>query len=146
MILSNETSEVPKTSEVWQVCRQKRKSLAIKVTPDGVQVLIPQELVTESPQVQDFIRRGLGEFALPASVPTTERLDKSALLALVEEWSERLGVQVKRVQLRAIRSKWGSVSMAGNLTLARDLVKLPRKLVEYVICHELLHLRMPSLR
>jgi predicted metal-dependent hydrolase len=143
MDFHGETSEVLKNSEV-RIRKEKRKSLAIKVTPDGVQVLIPQELAAESPQVQDFIRRGLGELVLPALVPATERLDKSALLALVEEWTERLGVQVKRVQLRAMRSKWGSVSTAGNLTLARDLVKLPRRLVEYVICHELLHLRVPT--
>ena len=51
---------------------------------------------------------------------------------------------VKRVQLRHMRRKWGSISTAGTLTLADDLLKLPVPLVEYVICHELLHLRAPQ--
>lgn len=109
-----------------------------------MRVLIPQDLSVGSPQVQDFIRRGLGELASPAPVLAAERLDRDGLLALVEEWAERLGVQVKRVQLRRMRNKWGSISTAGNLTLALDLLKLPRKVVEYVVCHELLHLRVPT--
>jgi len=43
-----------------------------------------------------------------------------------------------------MRNKWGSVSTAGNLTLAGDLLNLPRRLAEYVVCHELLHLRVPG--
>ena len=34
---------------------QARKSLAMRVTPAGVQVLIPQDLAADSPEVQDFI-------------------------------------------------------------------------------------------
>jgi predicted metal-dependent hydrolase len=30
------------------------------------------------------------------------------------------------------------------MTLAHELMKLPRPLVEYVVCHELLHLRIPQ--
>jgi predicted metal-dependent hydrolase len=55
-----------------------------------------------------------------------------------------LGVNVKRVQLRAMRNKWGSISTAGTLTLANDLLDMPRRLVEYVVCHELLHLKVPT--
>jgi len=73
-----------------------------------------------------------------------ERLSREDLLALVETWAGQLGVQVKRVQLRAMRNKWGSISTVGTLTLASDLLDLPRRLVEYVICHELLHLKMPT--
>jgi predicted metal-dependent hydrolase len=42
-----------------------------------------------------------------------------------------------------MRQKWGSISTAGTLTLADDLLNLPPRLVEYVICHELLHLKAP---
>jgi predicted metal-dependent hydrolase len=125
-----------------QIRPQMRKSLALKITPGGVQVLVPQGLTADSPQVQEFIRRGLPKLAPPAPAPAEEQLDREGLLELVEEWVERLGVPVRRVQLRAMRRKWGSISTAGNLTLASDLVALPRKLVEYVVCHELLHLRV----
>ena len=75
---------------------------------------------------------------------SAEPLSKSDILALVEQWAARLAVTVKRVQLRRMRRKWGSISTAGTLTLADDLLRLPAPLVEYVICHELLHLRVPQ--
>jgi len=99
-----------------QIRPQARQSLALQVTPGGVQVLVPQGLTADSPQVQEFIRRGLHKLAPPAPAPAEEQLDREGLLELVEEWVERLGVQVRRVQLRAMRRKWGSISTAGNLT------------------------------
>ena len=127
-----------------QIKQQPRKSLAMKVTPGGVQVLIPQSLEADSPEVRDFIEEGLGKFTPPEPVQAEERLSKKQVLALVETWAGHLGVGVKRIQLRAMRNKWGSISTAGTLTLASDLLEMPRRLVEYVICHELLHLKIPT--
>lgn len=45
-----------------------------------------------------------------------------------------------------MRNKWGSISTAGTLTLAAELLKLPDDVVEYVIVHELLHLKFPDHR
>jgi predicted metal-dependent hydrolase len=127
-----------------QIRQQPRKGLAMKVTPGGVQVLIPHGLQTDSLEVQAFIEEGLAKLTHPESVPPAERLSREDMLELVETWAERLGVQVKRVQLRAMRNKWGSISTAGTLTLARDLLDMPPRLVEYVVCHELLHLTVPT--
>jgi hypothetical protein len=123
-----------------RVKRQRRNSMAMKITPAGVLVLIPDHLQPDSPQVQAFIRAGLDRLEPPPPVPPSQRLDRDALLALVAAWAERLGVHVQRVQLRPMRAKWGSMSTRGTLTLAADLVHLPRRLAEYVACHELLHL------
>ena len=60
-----------------------------------------------------------------------------------QEWADRLDVTVSRVQLRPMSTKWGSISTAGTLTLATDLTVLPKRLVDYIICHELLHLKAP---
>jgi hypothetical protein len=127
-----------------QIRPQPRKSLAMKVTPGGVQVLIPQGLAADSAEVKTFIEEGLSRLMLPKPDSLADRLSKEEVLALTEGWAGGLGVRVQRVQLRAMRTKWGSISTAGTLTLARDLLDLPRRLVEYVICHELLHLKIPS--
>lgn len=127
-----------------QIKQQPRQSLAMRVAPGGVQVLIPEGLSADSAEVQAFIQEGLSKLAPPEPVRAEERLSREAILALVEIWANRLGVEVRRVQLRAMRTKWGSISRAGTLTLARDLLAMPRRLVEYVVCHELLHLRIPT--
>jgi len=40
--------------------------------------------------------------------------------------------------------KWGSCSTAGVITLAADLAKKDRSFQDYVIVHELLHLKVPN--
>lgn len=40
--------------------------------------------------------------------------------------------------------KWGSCSTAGNVTLAADLAEQPTGFQDFVIVHELLHLRVPN--
>ncbi len=59
----------------------------------------------------------------------------------VDKFSKELGVKVNKVYFRRMKSKWGSCSSNMNLTLNTDLKFLPRKLIEYVIFHEISHLR-----
>lgn len=129
-----------------QVHQQKRQSLAMKATPAGVQVLIPHDLDPASAEVQHFIDEGLSKLATPDPVPERERLSKQQILDLVDQWAQRLDVAVTRVQLRAMRNKWGSISTAGTLTLADDILAWPADLIEYIIVHELLHLKFPDHR
>ncbi len=80
----------------------------------------------------------------PQPLPASQHLTRDDLLSLVQTWAGRLDVHVKRIQTRAMRNKWDSISTVGTLTLADDLLHLPRRLVDYVICHELLHLKVPT--
>ena len=59
-------------------------------------------------------------------------------------WAVRLKVSPRVVRVQAMRRKWGSCSSAGTVTLARDLVDQEQRFQDYVIVHELLHLRFPS--
>lgn len=46
-----------------------------------------------------------------------------------------------KLKLRAFTRRWGSCSLGGDITLAVTLSALPLRLVDYVILHELCHLR-----
>ena len=124
------------------VQQQDRKSLAMKVTPEGVLVLLPREVDPEGERARAFIEAGLAR--LPEPETAGEPLDRAAFQALVDVWAERLGATVSRIQVRAMRRKWASFSSRGTLTLAQDLLALPVDLVEYAICHELLHQKLPD--
>lgn len=65
--------------------------------------------------------------------------------ALIATWAPRLRVRVARYFLQRMRTKWGSCNHAARtIRLNTELVKKPRDLLEYVVVHELAHLRVPS--
>jgi len=126
------------------VQQQPRQSLALRVTPEGLVALIPQGLDPDASSVRCFIERGLARIPTRTPVRASERFAVEDLHRLVANWAGRLGVPVERVQVRRMRTQWASCSSRGTITLSRDLLQLPHDLVEYVICHELAHLKIPG--
>ena len=57
------------------------------------------------------------------------------------ELAARHGVMVTRVSIRDQRSRWGSCSRSGHVCLNWRLVQLPDFVRDYVMLHELMHLR-----
>jgi predicted metal-dependent hydrolase len=51
------------------------------------------------------------------------------------------GVEHPRLIVRAMQSRWGSLSRAGSMTLNVNLVRAPHTCIEYVVTHELCHTR-----
>lgn len=62
----------------------------------------------------------------------------------VEYWSERLKAAPRIVRIQRMTRKWGSCSTSGIITLAEDLADQEPSFQDFVIAHELLHLRIPN--
>ena len=62
----------------------------------------------------------------------------------VEYWARQLNVRPRVVRVQRMTRKWGSCSTLGTVTLAADLVDQPSGFQDFVIAHELLHLRVPN--
>ena len=64
---------------------------------------------------------------------------------LIQKWEPRLQVSVARYFLQKMKTKWGSCNhAAGHIRLNTELVKKPKDLLEYVVVHEMAHLREPT--
>jgi len=59
-------------------------------------------------------------------------------------WAQRLKVKPKIVRVQRMTRKWGSCSTAGTITLAADILKRDASFQDFVIAHELLHLRVQN--
>lgn len=74
--------------------------------------------------------------------PHDER--RMAIRSRVTDWARRLNVRPRLVRVRRMTRKWGSCSTSGVVTLADDLADQRPGFQDFVIAHELLHLRVPN--
>lgn len=59
-------------------------------------------------------------------------------------WAIKISVNPSRIVISDMPRKWGSCAPDGVVTLAQDLVDMPEEFQDYVVVHELLHLRYRS--
>ena len=77
--------------------------------------------------------------------PTNESLSPAARLKRrVDFWVVKLRVMPRVVRVQRMTRKWGSCSVAGVITLAIDLDDEEQSFQDFVIAHELLHLKVPN--
>ena len=62
----------------------------------------------------------------------------------VELWATQLKVCPRSIRVQQMKRKWGSCSTLGTITLAADLSSCNERFQDFVIVHELLHLRVPN--
>ena len=63
------------------------------------------------------------------------------VLPLVEKYSEIMGLFPNKVSFRFNKSRWGSCSYKNSIIFNYYLAKLPIELIEYVVVHELSHIK-----
>jgi predicted metal-dependent hydrolase len=83
---------------------------------------------------------------LPADLPELEQRTLRAkarreLPARLFELAVSVGLHVRKVSIRNQKHRWGSCSQSGLICLNWRLVTMPERVRDYVLYHELMHLR-----
>jgi len=69
---------------------------------------------------------------------------RTAAAPLILRWQKALGVEMNRLFIQSMRCQWGSCNPATrNIRLNTQLACRPRSCLDYVVLHELAHLRVP---
>ena len=112
---------------------ETRRTTEVRFDHWRFRVAVPQGLVDEIRR--DRIRR--------AFVDWYRRRAFDLLTAAVGQWWPLLGSgEISTVLIRDQRLRWGSCAQDGTLRFNWRTVMLPTRLIEYVVVHELAHLRM----
>ncbi|MCK9421840.1 MAG: M48 family metallopeptidase [Bacteroidales bacterium] len=59
----------------------------------------------------------------------------------IEKWSERTGIKYGLLHFRKQTKRWGSCTPRNNIVINTEAIKLPFSLIDYLIVHELCHVK-----
>jgi predicted metal-dependent hydrolase len=85
------------------------------------------------PENQAEIRRVISHWLLNKA--------KSHLTVRTHELAQLHGFEFERLFIRSQNTKWGTCSTKKNVSLNRKLIQCPEMVIDYLIIHELCHLR-----
>ena len=146
----------PEIGEVVFRKSLRSRSISIRVHPvKGVTVSVPYIVPYAAARLFFAARRGWiletmakqrekykdVKVASPSEVETMRRQAKAQLPGRLAELAARYGFIYNRVAIKHNATNWGSCSSKGNINLNLNIVRLPKVLQDYVLLHELCHLR-----
>lgn len=124
------------------------------VQPGGVVILtvparVPLNMIERFvARHAEWIERSVQRMGALKPLPSGKKeyaLHREAARAFVHErleyWNRFYRYTFRRVAIKNTKTLWGSCSRKGNLNFSYKLLFLPREVADYVIVHELCHLR-----
>ncbi|HEY4526690.1 MAG TPA: M48 family metallopeptidase [Candidatus Paceibacterota bacterium] len=73
--------------------------------------------------------------------PRRKQEAHALVVSRITHFNQTYECTINRIVIRNQRRRWGSCSARGNLNFNYRLLKLPPALVDYIVVHELCHLR-----
>lgn len=138
-------------ADIYYVRHRRARRYLLRVDVDGrVRVTIPRggsrrEADAFAARHLDWILRHRAR--LPGTPPTAEERDalreraERELPARLRELAAEHGLTITRLTVRNQRSRWGSCGRDGHICVNWRLVRMPPPVRDYVLIHELMHLR-----
>jgi predicted metal-dependent hydrolase len=141
----------------YSVIRSDRRTIAVSVSRNGAVCVrvprwLPEREVTRflSARTGWIVRKHVEAAERVAASPgplTPEELARARAIfpeRMAACWAvfARPGEVMPGLRVRVMRTRWGSLAPSGRVTLNAALVRAPAVCLDYVIFHELCHLRV----
>ncbi|OGO07180.1 MAG: hypothetical protein A2Y92_03540 [Chloroflexi bacterium RBG_13_57_8] len=134
----------------------RARRIIVTVRPGrGVRVAVPRHTAIKSAlefvlvkrpwikkhlaKIKDYDRQKKEYSGIFDSIDKT--LARKQIISRLGQLARRYGFTYNKVSIRNQRTRWGSCSAKGNISLNIKLVALPPELRDYVLLHELTHTR-----
>ena len=116
----------------------KRTSTLVRsiVKNNEILVSIPNELEVKDKKVQSEIRKAIER--------AWRKEAKDFLPLRVKDLAQKHRFEYKKVAIKNAKTRWGSCSQDNNINLSLHLMRLPERLIDYVILHELAHTKIKN--
>ena len=143
----------PVVGEVTLSSTRRSTRISLSVRPTG-EVRLSYPLYVSQRRALEFLEQKIDwvvaaqkRYAERATTPSLSKSEieelraqaKASLPQRVAYFAAKHSLSYGRVTIRAARSKWGSCTAEGNISLSLYLMTLPEHLRDYVIIHELCH-------
>ena len=135
----------------WLQSRLREISPAVPFADGARFPLLGKEIrIRHVPQLFEEVWRENGSLVVAGAVTRLQDSVESWLRAeaarafapIANEKADRLGAKYRRIIVRDPRTRWGSCSLNGDLAFSWRLVMAPKDVLEYVVAHEVAHLKV----
>ncbi len=142
-----------------EIIKSKRKTISIEITRE-LKVIVRAPDILSNREIQEFINEKANWIDKNLQIMRNRAEKQQALLKFtdaeinylinkatavipirVEYYAKIIGVKYNHISIKHQKTRWGSCSGKGNLNFNCLLVLCPPKVMDYVIIHELCHLK-----
>ena len=144
----------------YKVIRSKRKSISIQVDENGA-VIVKAPLLAPTFQIERFVKQSSGwiektrkkreyqkqaisgvKKMSPEQFARLKKLARQKAMERISYYAPKLGVsgRVGKISIRCQKTRWGSCTREGNISLNCLLALAPSEVFDAIIVHELCHL------
>lgn len=136
------------TIEYSVIKSRRRKTSQIMVDKDEVIVRTP--ITKNNSEIKKIIQNKASwifkkqlEFKKRRDVSyIPKKYTKQFLLKQINSYAAKVGISPSKVNIKKMRTRWGSASKNNVINLNEHLLKAPKGAIDYVILHELCHLKI----
>ena len=153
LAMKSKTINISGIGDIFFEKSRRAKRINLSIRPfKGIRVAVPVYVTFQTAELfvrskSDWIRSHLPKLsAIEAAAlhmknehPLDLQAARDILVNRLEKLSKKHGLSYNRVSVRNQKTRWGSCSSKKNINLNINLVRLPQRLMDYAILHELVH-------